>query len=154
MCEIKCLIICPGVWISQCTCARSGIPAASLRPRPTWDVEPSQTGSSCVVTEHGGEWAEEGACPVNDHSVQRCHKPCCVSCVSGWGRSRAESGDAHCPYDGGNADEAAAADGGRPAVAGAGGEFLGTDTLTEVYLWYLSLSYTWLFRAVKLKSEF
>lgn len=48
--------------------------------------------------------------------------------MSGWGGSGAESGDARHTPDGGDADEAAAADGGGPEVAGARGELLGTDT--------------------------
>lgn len=50
-------------------------------------------------------------------------------CVSGWGGSGAGSGDARHTPDGGDTDEAAAADGGGPEVAGARGELLGTDTL-------------------------
>lgn len=48
-------------------------------------------------------------------------------CVSGWGRSGAESGDARTP-DGGDAHQTAAADGGGPEMAGAGRELPGTHT--------------------------
>ncbi len=79
-----------------------------------------------MVSKHGGERGDGTLCVNERRSAVLTHAGVCV-CVSGWRRSGAESGDAPAP-DGGDAHQAAAADGGGPEMAGAGGELPGTDT--------------------------